>query len=386
MRVESLATLGFRNLDQAELELAEGVTLLHGPNGAGKTNLLEALYMALAGRSCRTRADRETIAFGEPLSRSEAVVEDTGERRRFLCAVDRSEGRRHLVNGSPAPADMAALRPALAVFMPDRLALVKGPPAARRSHLDGFVAALHPARAEARRRYARALAQRNALVGRIRAGSAGPDSLDAWDAELGAAGIELIATRSAAVDELAPNFAAAAGELGLGDDAELAYRPRSQATDAEELRAELAERRDSDLARGFSGHGPHLDELAIRVAGRAARRYASQGQQRMALLALLFAERDALLGGERTPPMLLLDDVTSELDPDRRERLCARLVAGSGQALITATEADHLPASCPRAEVAVREGALIHSTSRLNNGGARLRPSDSASQGNSEAA
>ncbi len=183
MRVESLATLGFRNLDQAELALVDGVTLLHGPNGAGKTNLLEALYMALAGRSCRTRAERETIAFGEPLSRAEAVVEDAGERRRFLCAVDRAEGRRHLVNG-PAPSDAPALRPALAVFMPDRLALVKGPPAARRSHLDGFVAALRPARAEARRRYARALAQRNALVGRIRAGSAGPDSLDAWDAEL----------------------------------------------------------------------------------------------------------------------------------------------------------------------------------------------------------
>ena len=359
MRVESLATRGFRNLDAAELELGDGVTLLHGPNGAGKTNLLEALYMALAGRSCRTRAERDTIAFGEPLSRVEAVVEDVGERRQFLSAVDRSEGRRHLVNGSPAPSDVAALRPALAVFMPDRLALVKGPPAARRSHLDGFVAALHPARAEARRRYARALAQRNALVGRIRAGAAEPGSLDAWDAELADAGVELIGTRAAAVDQLAPLFAGAASELGLGDDAELAYRPRSHAGDASELRAELAERRESDIARGFSGHGPHLDELAINLGGRAARRYASQGQQRMALLALLFAERDALHAGERTPPMLLLDDVTSELDPDRRESLCSRLVAGSGQALITATEAEHLPASCVRTEVAVRDGALI---------------------------
>ena len=93
------------------------------------------------------------IAFGEPLARAEAVVEAEGERRRFLCAVDRSDGRRHQVNGSPATADSAALRPAMAVFMPDRLTLIKGPPAARRAHLDGFVAALHPARAEARRRY-----------------------------------------------------------------------------------------------------------------------------------------------------------------------------------------------------------------------------------------
>jgi DNA replication and repair protein RecF len=363
MRVESLSTLGFRNLGKAELGLGDGVTLLHGPNGAGKTNLLEALYMALAGRSCRTRADRETIEFGEPLARAEAVVEDAGERRTFLAAVDRAEGRRHLVNGSPAPPDSARLRPALSVFMPDRLALVKGPPAARRSHLDGFVAALHPARAEARRRYARALAQRNALVGRVRAGSAAPDSLGAWDAELAAAGIELMENRSAAVAELAPRFATAATELGLGDDAGLEYRPRSRASDADGLRGELADRRESDVARGFSGHGPHLDELAVTVASRAARRYASQGQQRMALLALLFAERDALLEGERTPPLLLLDDVTSELDPGRRELLSARLVSGGGQALITATEATHLPASCPRTEVAVRDGALIRDVS-----------------------
>ena len=330
MRVESLSTLGFRNLGDATLALDEGVTLLHGPNGAGKTNLLEALYMALAGRSCRTRAERETIAFGAPLARAEAVLEDLGERREFLCAVDRAEGRRHLLNGSSAPAESAGMRPPLAVFMPDRLALVKGPPAARRSHLDGFVAALRPARAEARRRYARALAQRNALVGRIRAGDGGPDSLDAWDTELAAAGIELMAARADAIAPLAPLFAAAAAELGLGDDAVLEYRPRSRAEDAEALRAELAERRESDLARGFSGHGPHLDEVAITVAGRQLRRYGSQGQQRVALLALLFAERDALLAGDRPPPLLLLDDVTSELDPARRELLCARLVAGGG--------------------------------------------------------
>ena len=363
MRVESLSTLGFRNLTGAELAIADGVTLLHGPNGAGKSNLLEALYMALAGRSCRTRAERETIAFGEPLARAEAVVEDGSERREFLSAVDRADGRRHLVNGSPAPVGSAALRPALAVFMPDRLALVKGPPAARRSHLDGFVAALHPARAEARRRYARALAQRNALLGRIRAAAAPRDSLDAWDAEIAGAGVELMATRTEAAEMLAPAFRQAAAELGLGADAELAYRPRSKAGDAAELRAELAERRESDLTRGFSGHGPHLDELAMLLAGRYARRYASQGQQRMALLALLFAEREALLAGERTPPLLLLDDVTSELDPDRRELLCARLVAGAGQVLITATEPDHLPASCPRTEVAVREGAVIRGVS-----------------------
>ncbi len=128
---------------------------------------------------------------------------------------------------------------------------------------------------------------------------------------------------------------------------------------AEELRAELAERRESDLGRGFSGHGPHLDEVAIDLGGRAVRRYASQGQQRSALLALLFAERDALLAERSEPPLMLLDDVTSELDPERRELLCERLARGGGQALVTATESSHLPASCERLELAVRGGAAI---------------------------
>ncbi len=358
MRVVSLTTLGFRNLAPAEVELGEGITLLHGPNGAGKTNLLEALYMGLAGRSCRTRADRETIAFGEALSRSEVVLEDEGERREFLCAVDRESGRRHLVNGSN-PDDASALRPPIAVFMPDRLALIKGPPAARRSHLDGFVTALRPARAEARRRYARALSQRNALIGRIRAGVSSADSLDAWDTELSEAGMELIATRSEAAETLAPLFAAAAEDLGLGEAAALRYAPRSKAATAAELREELGERRRSDLSRGFSSHGPHLDELAITVGGRQARRYASQGQQRTALLALLFSERDALLAERATAPLMLLDDVTSELDPSRRRLLCERLTEGGGQALVTATESSHLPGSCPRRELAVTGGAAI---------------------------
>jgi DNA replication and repair protein RecF len=357
VRVVSLKTLGFRNLAPGEIGLGKGVTLLHGANGAGKTNILEALYMGLAGRSCRTRADRETIAFGEPLSRAEVVIEDQGERREFLCAVDRESGRRHLINGSVMP-DAASQRPPVAVFMPDRLTLVKGPPAARRSHLDGFVAALRPARAETRRRYGRALAQRNALVSRIRAGAASADSLDAWDAELAEAGVELMNARAGAIEVLAPLFSSAAGELGL-DDPELRYAPRSKAVSADELRAELAERRDSDLSRGFSGHGPHLDEVAVALGGKAVRKYASQGQQRSSLLALLFAERDALLAERSEPPLMLLDDVTSELDPERRERLCERLTAGGGQALVTATESSHLPASCERLELRVRGGAAI---------------------------
>ncbi len=351
-----LQTLGFRNLAAGRLGLGEGVTLLWGPNGAGKTNVLEAICLALSGRSCRTRNERETIAFGEPLARIEAEVMDGGgDARSFLWSLDRSGERRHLVDGSPAGAEHAELRPPLAIFLPDRLALVKGPPGLRRAHLDRLCAALWPARAEARRRYGRALAQRNALLGRIRSGAASVDSLAAWDRELAAMGVELIESRREAVDLLAAGFARQRRELCLPGAAELRYLPRSEADDPESWPAELRERHSTDLARGYTSHGPHLDELAVTLGGRPLRRYGSQGEQRTAVLALLFAERRALLEAGRSPPLMLLDDVMSELDSRRRAQLAKRLAEG-GQAVLTATEPDHLPGGCERAELALRQG------------------------------
>ena len=363
MVVEALSVLDFRNLSSGEVELGPAINLLWGPNGSGKTNLLEATYMALAGRSCRTRDDREAIAFGRPLARVEARIAGPDRSRTFLGAVSRAEGRRHLLDGIPATAEAAALRPALSVFMPDRLALVKGPPAARRNHLDGFCAALWPGREAARRRYARALAQRNALLGRIRASTATVDGLDAWDAELAAAGVELIANRASACERLRRPFAESAEALGLEGTASLSYRPRSDATEPTRLRAELAARRESDLARGYTGWGPHHDELALERDGRSLRRYGSQGQQRAALLALLFAERRALLDDGRPAPLMLLDDVTSELDAERRLLLLELLEAGGGQALITATEREHLPSTGDRREIAIRAGRALGSAS-----------------------
>jgi DNA replication and repair protein RecF len=366
--VHRVRTLGFRNLADGNTELGEGVSLVWGANAAGKTNLLEAVYLALAGRSPRTRNEREAIAFGHSLARVKADVADSPsegstppEQRTFLCAIERGGERRHQIDGHPLGPDGGEQRPSLSVFIPDRLVLVKGAPAVRRGHLDRLCAALWPSRTEARRRYARGLAQRNALLGRIRAGQADAGTLDAWDAELAGAGAELIAIRAAAVDALAEPFATAASELGLEGGCRIAYRPRSEASTAAELADELGERRDSDVGRGFTTHGPHLDEVAITRGDRALRRYGSQGEQRLALLALLFAERDVLLAEGRPPPLMLLDDVTSELDLERRGLLCERLVAGGGQALITATEPGQLPAECPRVELSMREGRTITS-------------------------
>ena len=244
----------------------------------------------------------------------------------------------------------------LAIFVPDRLALVKGPPALRRAHLDRLCAALWPARAEARRRYGRALAQRNALLGRVRSGAAPVDSLVAWERELATMGVELIGSRREAVGLLASEFAEAAAELSPPRRRRRSAICRAAPpADPGQLAAELRERREADLARGFTAHGPHLDELGVSLDGRPLRRYGSQGEQRAAVLALLFAERRALLEAGRRPPLMLLDDVMSELDAHRRAQLAKRLAEG-GQAVLTATEPDHLPGGCERTELALRRG------------------------------
>jgi DNA replication and repair protein RecF len=240
--------------------------------------------------------------------------------------------------------------------MPDRLGLVKGPPSARRAHVDRLAATLWPARADARGAYGRALAQRNAALARVRSGAAPPFVLDPWDAELARHGIGLMRTRAEAVALLCRGVRVRAAELGLPEPVELRFAPRSRATEEAELHHELRERRDSDLERGFTAHGPHRDELVMAHGGRSLRAFGSQGQQRAALLALLFAERDVLVerGGA---PLMLLDDVMSELDADRRARL-TELVRRGGQAVVTATEAEHVPgaADAAVAHVHVEDG------------------------------
>jgi DNA replication and repair protein RecF len=341
--IRSVSLRDFRNYERAELELGDGLNVVHGPNGAGKTNLLEAIYFALTARSCRTSNEREVVRSGEPVAR--VVAEVAGDDASHTLEVGFSPAQKEkLVKVDGALLDRSAApppRPLVCVFLPDRLELIKGAPASRRSHLDQVVAALWPARAETRTAYSRALAQRNALVARVRAGASRADLLDAWDAELARHGAQLMADRARAVSSIAPAFATRAAELGLPDPVEVRYAPRSKAADAAGLRAELIDRRGADLERGFTTHGPHRDDLALLHGGRPLRTLGSQGQQRVGLLALLFAERD-VLGARGRPPLMLLDDVMSELDSTRRERL-ADLVRDGGQALITTTDVDHVP-------------------------------------------
>ena len=341
--VRLLRVRDVRTYERAEVRLGPRLTVIHGPNGAGKTNLLEALYIGLTGRSCRTGNDREVVRFGQQALRVEVEIEAVDGQHEIAVGYEPAQARRLTADGAPVERLFdVGFRPLVSVFLPDRLELVKGAPAGRRAHLDQVVAALWPARSTSRRAYAQALAQRNALVSRVRSGAAAPASLETWDLELGRHALALRDARERAAALIAPGVSEIAAELGLTGDTELRYRPRSRAETAEEFAAELRERLDSDLARGFTGHGPHRDDLLLSRDGRELRAYGSQGEQRLALLALLLAERDALAEAREDPPLLLLDDVMSELDAERRERLVAR-VTRVGQVVVTTTDLAHVP-------------------------------------------
>ncbi len=343
-RVQELLLRDFRSYERAVLTLGDGLTVVFGPNGAGKTNLLEALYFGCTGRSCRAGNEREVVRFGTRSTRVVARVCAHDGEHELAVGFAPGEPKRLLVDGATVDSLLdVEVRPLLTVFLPERLELVRGPPAVRRAHLDQLVAALWPARVGTRRLYSQALAQRNALIARIRASGSSREPLVPWDLQLARHGIALMADRAAAVETLAEAATEIADELGLGAPAVVAYRPRSRAGSAEELAAEIAARTDSDLERGFSGHGPHRDDLALLREGRELRTYGSQGQQRLALLALLLAEREAVGRHRGSLPVLLLDDVMSELDHSRRLALSTRLRADGGQTLLTASELDHVP-------------------------------------------
>jgi DNA replication and repair protein RecF len=367
MRIVSVQLRDFRTYARAAAQLGPGLTVVHGPNGAGKSNLLEAVYYGCAGRSPRTRNDRELISFGAAATRVVVRFADgDGEHELAAGFAAQSSGeraaKRMTFDGAPVERllDLPD-RPLLSVFMPERLELIKGPPSLRRAHLDQVVAALWPARAEIRRDYARALAQRNALIAAIRSGRSSAATLPSWDRELAVHGIALREVRSRAVELLAGPFSARAEQLGSSGEITLEYRPRTRANSEDELVAELQQRMTGDLERGFTGHGPHRDELAFVRDGRDLRVYGSQGEQRLAVLALLLAERAVLARERRRTPVLLLDDVMSELDRDRRRALVELLRSAGGQSVITATDLDQVPGADEPGVVrlAVAEGQIF---------------------------
>ncbi len=350
MRVVSVALRDFRSYTRAEAHLGGGLTVVYGPNGSGKSNLLEAIFFGCTGHALRARNDRELVRFDARAARVSVELQDGAERHElsaaFGLAADDSgrPAKRLRVDGADVERLIdVEVRPLLGVFAPDRLELIKGPPAPRRAHLDRLVAALWPTRVATRRAYSRALAQRNALLAGIRAGRTLRTTLATWDRELARHATALREDRAAAVELLRCAFSERCALLGLSGDAELRYRPRSGTADVEQFVAELEERLPTDLERGFTSHGPHRDELLFLRDDRELRVYGSQGEQRLALLALLLAERIVLAEQRTSTPLLLLNDVMSELDGNRRELLVRELACGDGQSVIATTDLAHVP-------------------------------------------
>jgi DNA replication and repair protein RecF len=325
--------------------------LVVGPNGVGKTNLLESVHVATQGFSPRTRADSQVVRFGAEGARSQVSGRRGEVRMELVVTVRRGEGKRAQLNGAALrAAEQLRTIVSTLVFTPDRLGVVKGPPAARRAYFDRAVGRLAPTRASLPAEYGAAVAQRNAALRRVVASVSGRDAVEPWSERVAALGAELVAYRLEVLAQLAPGFETRASELGL-ERVSLRYEGEPPTPGA--LSAVL----ERDLERGATSLGPHLDDVVLAADGRDLRSFGSQGEQRLALLALLLAEAEAIADRTGVSPLLLLDDVLSELDPGRR-RILAACVGSVGQALVTATDAAMLPAA-PDQLLEVTPGAVL---------------------------
>jgi DNA replication and repair protein RecF len=359
VRLDRLWLADFRNYAAAELSLPPGLSVVVGDNGAGKTNLLEGIGYLATMSSFRGVGNDALVRAGAPA----AAVRGEGERggRALLIEAEvRAAGRaRTSINRQPVRrvADLEdALR--MSVFSPDDLELVKGGPTGRRRYLDDALAALHPRHEATRRDYERVVRQRNALLVQA-AGRLTPEvatTLEVWDARLVEMGEALGSARVDLVGRLEPALAKAYAQIAA-DDAAVSVRYEAPWRE-EGLATALARARPDEVRRGVSLVGPHRDELALAVNGLPARTHASQGEQRSLALALRLAAHDVVTELLGEAPILLLDDVFSELDPARAEALLAHLPRG--QAVLTT--ASGAPAGArPELVVTVADGRLIDS-------------------------
>ena len=357
MRVDRLWLTDFRNYESAEAVLApEGLTVVVGSNGEGKTNLLEAIGFLATLSSFRGAPDDALVRQGA----DRAVVRVEGEREGRALLVEAEinpVGRnRLLVNRQPLKRNrdlLGALR--VTVFSPDDLALVKGGPAERRRYLDDTLVSLHPRYDALRADVDRVLRQRGALLkqagGRLTAEV--ESTLDVWDAKLASGGTALAEARDELVARLEPVVGKAYDQVAQAA-ADVSVRV-VRSWDGLLTEALAASRRD-DLRRGVTTVGPHRDDVSLSIGGLPARTHASQGEQRSLALALRLASHAVVTDTVGAAPVLLLDDVFSELDPERSEALLAHLPAG--QAVLT-TAGIVPPTAVVSSTVRVARGRLL---------------------------
>lgn len=355
MQITELTLRSYRSYETLHLAFDPGVQIFLGANAQGKTNIIEALYYAAFGRSHRTSSDAELIRVGADgahiglsFRRHDVPGELSftfarGARRRITYAGESLRQR-----------DLVGLLP-MVLFSPEDLFLVKGAPALRRRYLDAELSQASPAYYGELLRYTRILKQRNAVLKDIRERLAAPDDLPPWDAQLAKSAAYIVTRRIAAVAQLGALSARVQAVLAAGEELALAYEISGAGAEdfAEDDMTEalhvwynkmLCEGRARDIARAATGVGPHLDDLVLRVGGMSLRSYGSQGQQRTGALALKLAELFYLQENVGEAPILLLDDVMSELDADRRRALLDFIRHEHIQTFITATDAAYFPA------------------------------------------
>jgi DNA replication and repair protein RecF len=341
VRLERLIARGFRNLDDLDRELPPNGVALLGSNGQGKTNLLEALYYPVLFRSLRGAPDPEVARFGGPGFHVEARV--AGPDGGAVAATFTLAGRkkRISVRGEETGRLADAIGAWLAVaFLPVDVGLAGGPASERRGFLDRLLALADRRYYAALARYRAALVQRNAALRQER-----PELARAFDGVLAEAGAVVVTSRLAWVDRVTGPFAAELEGLGESETVCLRYHGRAELAEAEAWGPALDLAAARDRARGATTVGPHRDDLVLELGSRPLRSVGSTGQQRTAAVALKLLELDTLAGARGTEPALLLDDVFSELDDERQERLARRLASGPPrQVFVTAPRSDELPA------------------------------------------
>ena len=372
MRVTRLLLEDFRSYERAELLPDERLTIVAGPNGAGKTNLLEAVHVAIAGRSHRAAADGELVRHGRPFARVRldlaGAADADGARLELVLPGEPASPdvrKRLLLNGLPRRTSTVHDVVRSVLFRPEEMLLLVGSPGERRRFLDGILAQRDRRAARDLADLSRVLAQRNALLRAIRREEAGVEGLGFWDEQLAAVGSRVMAARLALVGELDARIAALhdavapdderrdAVRLAYADTLKEAWAERraaapgdADAPTADELlaafRTRLVDARQKELWNGVTLIGPQRDDLRVELGGREVAAHASRGQQRTIILALKLAERDLLGSGGAPTPIVLLDDVFSELDPGRSGR-ALELLLERGQVLVTTADLAALP-------------------------------------------
>ena len=354
MRIHELTLADFRSYEHLYAAFPGGPQVVVGQNAAGKTNLIEAFVVLSLGRSHRARADHELVRWGATVGRVEASVSREPASSAFetldVALATPEAGlrsrKRIRVNGVGRRADALSATLRTVLFAPESMLLVAGVPSLRRDELDELVAQLRPGHARALGTYGRALTQRNSLLRLIRDGAADRGQLPYWDGIVVEEGGGIVQRRFDVLDQLRAPLASAHEEIAPGEEAlELRYETNAPVhggeTPRDALRRRLAETSEKELWNGQTLVGPHRDDVRFKLGGRDLAAFGSRGQQRTAILALKLGELDLLGQGDGVPPLLLLDDVFSELDPERRAHLVQRIGA-LPQAFVTTTALEDL--------------------------------------------